>query len=279
MYKFYLIFRNFGRQMKRQNISAFSASTAFFLFLSFVPMLVILFSVVKYTPLTQDMVIDFISKVTPGKIDPMIMLMIKEVYDASFGILSIAAITTIWTASRGVLALIRGLNSVNEVVEERNYFALRAMAAFYMVIMLAVMILSLLLMVFGNLLIDFILIHVPKMEILFSFFSPFRFLFSWVILTLVFAIIYTYVPNKKMKFREQLTGAAFSAIAWGVFSFAFSIYVDHTNAFSVYGSLSLIVIMMLWLYFCIYIFMVGAHINRYIKPIYLYFSTKKGLTK
>lgn len=279
MHKLYLVYKNFGKQMARQNISAFSASTAFFLFLSLVPMLVLICSIIPYTPLTEETILELAAEWTPERVNPLVLPLIGEVYDASAGVLPIAAIMMVWTASQGVLALTRGLNAVNEVVEERNYFLLRLIASFYMLIMLIAMVLSLLLMVFGNSLVDFVVRHVPHIEVLFSFLMHFRFLFAWIILTLVFAAIYAYVPNKKLKFRGQLPGAAFAAVIWGLFSWGFSMYVDNTKAFSIYGSLSIIIILMLWLYFCIYIIMVGAHINRYFKPVYRYFYQKKHLTK
>jgi len=82
-------------------------------------------------------------------------------------------------------------------------------------------------------------------------------------LTVLFAMMYAYIPNEKLKFREQLTGAMFSAIIWSIFSWGFSLYVSRAGAYSIYGSLSIIVIVMLWLYFCMYIIMVGAYLNRY----------------
>lgn len=279
MHKFYLISKNFGKQMARQNINAFSASTAFFLFLSLVPMLVLLCSIIPYTPLTEETILELAAEWTPERVNPLVLSLIGEVYDASAGVLPIAAVMMVWTASQGVLALIRGLNAVNEVVEERNYFLLRFIASIYMLIMLVVMILSLLLMVFGNSLVEFGIRKVPHMQVLFSFLVHFRFIFVWLILTVVFAAIYAYVPNKKLTFREQLPGAAFAAVVWGIFSWGFSLYVDNTKAFSIYGSLAIIIILMLWLYFCIYIIMVGAHINRYFKPVYRYFYQKKHLTK
>ena len=93
----------------------------------------------------------------------------------------------------------------------------------------------------------------------------FRFIFVWAVLTILFAMIYAYVPNRKLRLKEQLPGAMFSAIVWSVFSWGFSIYVGSNSLGGVYGSLSIVIIVMLWMYFCMYIVMVGAYINQYIK--------------
>lgn len=257
------IFVDLARKMKRQNISAHAASTAFFLFLSLVPMLIVICTVIPYTPLTEENLVKVVTDITPETVDQMAENLISEVYDESAGVLSIALLATIWSAGKGVLALMRGLNDVNDVEEERNYFLVRTLASFYTVIMLIVVILSLLLMVFGNRLMDIILYRIPQLRLLVEFLMNFRFLFVWVILTVFFAMIYAYIPNVRLKFRDQLTGAMFSAIVWSVFSWGFSIYVDSGQAASIYGSLSIIVIVMLWMYFCMYIFLVGAYVNRY----------------
>lgn len=274
--KIYIILKDFARQMKRKNVSAFSASTAFFFFLSLVPMLVLLCTIIPYTPLTEGNLIKVLTDISPEKTDYLIVSVVEDVYDKSAGILSIAAVATLWSAGLGVMALMRGLNAVNDVEEERNYFAVRIIASFYTVVMLVGMVLSLLIMVFGNVLLDMILRYVPSMEVVFGALSPFRYLPVWLVLTVLFTGVYAYLPNKKLRFREQIPGAFFSAIAWSLFSWGFSIYVDYTGAYSTYGSLSIIVIVMLWLYFCMYIILIGAHLNRYFKPVnkVLYKDTK-----
>ena len=45
------------------------------------------------------------------------------------------------------------------------------------------------------------------------------------------------------------------------FSIGVSIYVDYFNGFSMYGSLTTIALIMLWLYFCMYIMMMSAEVN------------------
>lgn len=257
------ILRDLTAKMKKQNISAHAASTAFFIFLSLVPMLIVICTVIPYTPLTEENLVKLVTDLTPSTVDQMAENLISEVYDKSAGVLSIALLATIWSAGKGVLALMRGLNDVNDVEEKRNYFFVRTLASFYTVIMLIVVILSLFLMVFGNRLVDLLLYRIPQLQLLVEFLMNFRFILVWLVLTVAFAMIYTYIPDVRLKFKEQLTGAMFSAIVWSVFSWGFSIYVDSGEAVSIYGSLSIIVIVMLWLYFCMYIFLVGAYLNRY----------------
>lgn len=139
--------------------------------------------------------------------------------------MSIAAIVTVWSAGKGVLALMRGLNAMNGVVEDRNYVLQRIIASFYLIIFLITIIFLLIVMVFGNLFADTIVRHVPQMEDLFALLLHFRGLFSWCMMTLIFAVMYTYIPNCKLKFSHQIPGAVFSATTWNIFSWGiFHVY-------------------------------------------------------
>lgn len=265
--KLYIIMCDFSAQMKKQNISAHAASTAFFLFLSLVPMLIVICTVIPYTPLTEENLVTAVTDLTPDMLDPVVESLIAEVYDKSAGIMSIAVLATIWSAAKGVLALMRGLNAIYDVDENRNYLLVRLIASFYTLIMLVVVILSLFIMVFGNQLVNLALHRIPQLEYVVSFVMHFRFLFIWGVLTLLFSAIYAYVPNKRLHFGEQVPGATFAAVVWSIFSWGFSLYVDTSGSYSIYGSLSIIVIIMVWMYFCMYIIMVGAYLNRYFRPV------------
>jgi len=262
-----MIAADFSAQMKKRNISSYAASIAFFFFLSLVPMLILVCTIIPFTPLTEENLVTAVTELTPDPIDPLAESLIADVYDKSAGILSIAAIATIWSAAKGVIALMRGLNAVNGVEEERNYFVVRIIASFYTVVMLVVMILSLFLMVFGNRLVDLALYRIPQLRAIASFAMNFRFIFVWLILTLLFAAVYAYVPDVKLQFREQIPGALFSAVAWSIFSWGFSIYVDYGNSYGIYGSLAIIIIVLLWMYFCMYIILIGAYLNIYFLPV------------
>lgn len=263
MRRLWLIWWDFSDKMKKKNIAVFSASTAFFFFLSLVPMLMVICTVLPYTPLTKSNLVTAVTEVTPEAVDALATQVIDEVYRKSAGALSIAIIATIWSAGKGVLALMRGLNAINDVEEKRNYLSIRLIASFYTVVMLLVLILFLFVMVFGNQLVNLILHRVPQMRYLVSLYMEFRFILVWALLTMIFAAVYSYVPDKKMHFKEQIPGACFSSVMWSVFSWGFSLYIERSGLYSIYGSLAIVVIVMLWMYLGMYILMIGAYINSY----------------
>lgn len=267
LHKCWVIWRDFSVKMRKLNISAHAASTAFFFFLSLVPMLIVICTVLPYTPLTAEDLIELVKHVVPSAAESLTTGLIRYVYRKSAGTLSLAILVTIWSAGKGVLALMRGLNALNDVEEKRNYFVVRLISSCYTIVMLLIIILFLVVMVFGNRLVNLILYQLPQLNMLVSFYMEFRFLIVWALLTMMFAAIYAYVPNKKLRFKEQIPGACFSAVVWSVFSWGFSLYVNRSGAFSIYGSLSIIVIVMFWMYLGMYIVLIGAWINHYFAPV------------
>ncbi len=270
---------DFGKQMSRKNISAFAASTAFFLFLSLIPALMLLCALVPYTPLTEANLMSAAQDISPDAMDALLTGIIADVYDKSIGVVSVTAIATLWSAGKGMLALMRGLNAINDVEENRNYLLLRLVASLYTVLMLVAVLLSLLIMVFGNSIIGIIEGEIPQTSYFFDLLMHFRSLFVWAVLTVVIALIYAYVPTGRLGFKMQLPGAVFAAVGWSVMTWAFSVYVDVMNGFSTYGNLTTIIILMLWLYAAMYIILAGAYINRYFKPTFQFFIGKKHVDR
>jgi len=255
--------REFTCGLKKENLSAFASGAAFFIFLSLVPILIVICSIIPYTPLTEENLLGLILEITPKRVEGIVINIVGDVYQRSAGVLSVAILVTLWSAGKGILAVIRGLNAINDVEEHRNYFFVRVVSSFYTMIMLLVIVISMILLVFGNTLVNMLILRLPELEKLFSILIHFRFLVSWLILTLIFSAFYAYLPDKKLRFREQIAGASFAAVIWSIFSWCFSMYVEYGNSFNIYGSLTIIVIFMMWLYICIYIMFMGAYINKY----------------
>ena len=267
---------DFGKHMSKKNISAFAASTAFFLFLSLIPALMLLCAILPYTPVTKANLMYLAREITPDAMDALLVSIISDVYDKSVGIISVTVAATLWSAGKGVLALMRGLNAIKDVEENRNYLLLRIVASLYLILMIFAVLLSLLIMVFGNSLIRLIEGFVPQTSYLFDILIHFRTPLVWAVLTVIIALMYAYVPGTRQGFKIQLPGAVFAAVAWSIMTWAFSLYVDEFNGFTMYGNLTTIIILMLWLYAAMYIILAGAFINRYFKPAFQFFIGRKN---
>ena len=253
----------FINKVADDHVSAYAAQSAFFLMLSLVPIILLLMTLVRYTPITQTDIIEAANELFPKSIRATIISIINEVYRQTGTTISITVLMTLWSAGRGVLAISNGLNTIRGTKETRNYIMLRVRAAFYTVLFLLAIILSLVLLGSGNSISLLLNKHVPVIRYVLALIIKFRTVVMILILILFSISIYTFLPNKKGRFITQIPGAIFNALGWTLVSFLISIYMDIFKGFSnVYGSLTTIVLIMLWLYFCMYIMLLGGVINN-----------------
>lgn len=254
----------FQKMLKEGNIGAHASSAAFFMFLSIIPIVMIVCALLQYAPAVQIELWSYVSNtVIPEKITDFLKNIINTYQGNPMTLVSVSAIITVWSASKGMLAIIRGMNAVYEIKESRNYVMLRLKALVYTVFFLVSILMSIGLLVFGNTVVE--LLH-PSFSIIgriWGWLRPLRHVIVACILSLAFCTFYCLLPNNRLPWRQQLPGAVLAAVFWIIYSFAFSVYIDYFNGFSMYGSLTTVIIVMIWLYFCMYIFFCGALMNRF----------------
>lgn len=258
--------RDFAYKMQKKNIAAFAGSCAYFFIISLVPLLILISSMLPYTSITEADLSAALLQITPDFANGIILRLVEEAYEQSVAVFSVSALATIWSGALGMMSIIRGLNTIYDVEERRNYFFLRFIAALYTIAMILIVVAMLFIMVFERIIRSVAISHFPKIMFIISLSSYFKFIVVILLATFAFAMIYTFVPSAKMTFIYQIPGAVFSAVVWYLFSWIFSIYVNSTGYFSIYGSIATPLIMMVWLYFCIYIFLIGAFMNRFFHP-------------
>lgn len=253
-------------RMNQDHVSAFAAQAAFFILMSFVPFLMLLLPLVTYVSITKDMVVEMILQVMPdaGDFRSFLLSIIQEVYDKSTAVVPISAIFTLWSAGKGLQGLTNGVNAIYHVKETRNYVVTRIRSALYTLVFILAVIGSLILLVFGNSIQKFLTRYIPALARVTAYIIGMRTAVSLVVLALIFLMVYKFLPNRKTSFRSQVPGAVISAVAWSLFSLGFSVYLDYYDGFSnMYGSLTTIILILLWLYFCMYIVLIGAESNAY----------------
>ena len=257
------LIRAFATKLRDDSISAFAAQAAFFIILSFFPFVMFLLTLLNYLPVSATDLQILSTDFFPESISGILHTIFSELIEKSSGtVLSITVIAALWSASRGMLALVRGLNAVYQHKETRNYFLIRGVSMLYTLTFAALLIITLVLLVFGNQLYHFIVTSVPFLGDLALLILSLRSLVTMTVLTLFFLLMYLIIPNRKSHFFSELPGAVLTAGGWLGFSFLFSYYIDHIGTFSyTYGSLTALAVCMLWLYFCMYILFIGAEVN------------------
>ena len=258
-------FRVFSKETAHENIRTHASSAAFFIFLSLIPFLLLLILMIPFTPLTKADLLAAIVYFLPNAIDGYAINILDQLYQNSLTLLSVSAIAAIWSSAQGFLSLTNGLNAIYHVKEDRNYFLLRFRAACYTVIFMLLLLVSVMLACFGRSIQNILEEYLPRVPKSITMILDCRILLSALILVFLFTFLYTYLPNRKQKVKYQLPGAIISSFGWSGFSWIFSFYTSKIHKFDMYGSLSTIIILLLWLYICMYILFICAKFNVYLE--------------
>lgn len=250
-------------------MGTYASGAAFFLFLSLIPMVMIVSGILPHEVVNKQDVVNISQAVMPEKIYRFLLSIVEGYHGNNVTLLSVSAFVVVWSASKGVLALIRGLNHIYEVEESRGYILLRLKASVYTIFLLLAILLSAGILVFGNTLAEWIIPDSGMAANLWRFFGGLRHIFVAGMISVVFCTMYSLLPNNQLTWKDHYPGAVFTSVFWTLYSFGFSIYIDYFGGFSMYGSLTTIVIVMIWLYFCMYIFFGGALVNKWIVDGYI----------
>lgn len=263
--KEYKLIERMCDNISNDNISAYSAQSSYYTILSFIPFLILLITLIQYTSIEQQTLFNVISKIIPSSMNEFILGIVKEVYSKSIGTISISIIFTLWSAGKGLLALIKGLHSVYDIKDKNSNSAiyLKLMSIAQTIVFIVLITIGLVALVFGNSLISIIKNHFGALEN-FTIISRILTEFGLIFITfIIFLCLYKFIPKHKVTFRSQIPGAIFGAISLNIVSFIFSRYLDIFKGFSItYGSLTTLMLVMMWTYSCFYTLFLGAELNQ-----------------
>ncbi len=244
-------------------VAAYASQAAFFWIISAFPFAMLLLTGLRHLPGLARMlqVQSRLFALAPPPLGAFLQRIAAELTQSGGVALgSVAALGALLAASKGFLALVRGLNAVYDKPERRSFFALRALAVVGTLCLMLSVALSLALVAFGQSLVRLLTGRLPWLLQAAPLLALLRPAAAWLVLTLVFTLLYLFAPNRSSRFLAELPGAALCAAGWIGFSMLYSWYIAHVNTV-LYGSLTAAVFIMLWLYACLYMLLLGGRIN------------------
>lgn len=248
-------------RFRRHNINEYSAYSALFITLSFVPFLVILLNILKFLPIFSNAP-DY-QLIGANELTEFLREILTEIDGKTTGaIISVTTIVALWSAARGLIGIINGLNRIHHAKENRGFLRLRIYAVVYTILLIVVIIVVMALLIFGEFLIGTVenLFNIPPISEGMAY--SLRWLIVFLILIIFFTMIYSALPIKKSTPLPKLPGAVFSAAGWIGFSALYYLYIRHFSDYSsIYGSFAVFVLPIIWLYICMYILFIGEEIN------------------
>lgn len=264
--KIYSKVNNFLNQLEKHHVNEYAIQCAYYVILSFIPFLILLFSIIQFTTIGKETIFFWIKDIFPGNISGFIEGIIREVSFKSIGTLSISIIFILWSAGKGFFALCKGFHYIYETPRQYNYWFLKLKSIICIIIFIVMIVFALVVVTFGGTIADVLKNKYMGLSIPINIIIRLGGLWQFLILFGFFLLMYKFVPKHKVKFRTQIPGALFSALGWYILSWAFSVYLDVFKNFSIiYGSLTSIMLLMIWVYWCMYIILLGAEMNMIIK--------------
>ena len=159
-----------------------------------------------------------------------------------------------------------GLHAVYMHDKEKGYWRRKALSIAYTAAFLVLLLATLVLHIFGNAILDYLWMTTDPALMALLNLIDFKSVLLLVLLSSLFAAMYTLLPGKRNRLRGSLPGAVAAAAGWLIFSHLFSIYVEYFSAYTnIYGSVYALALGMLWLYFCISIFFYGGALNYWLQ--------------
>ena len=210
----------------------------------------------------------FMQNIMPADALNIVNIVLREVFFFSKGgLLAIIGFCITLFLSTNTLAIVaKGLNRAYKVKETRNFLYSRLLALVMVFVHTLVLSLSITLIVFGKVIIKFLVTYIGMTEhlgntILFVRW-PVAFFTLFVMAYLSYYILPDLSGNEKLRRHSALPGTIFFCVSWLIGSWGFSIYVNNLHTYNfVYGTIAGFAVMMMWLYYTSILILIGGEIN------------------
>ena len=253
----------FIKKIGDDDIFALGAQLAYYMVLSFIPFLMFLMTLVGFSHLNSDAVLNLLSNVMPTEAFNLIQSTVIEIVDREqTGLLWISIALAIWVSSSGFKAVIKGLNKAYGVKETRSYIKLKLISMIYTILLALIVIATLFLFVFGDVIGDFFIKILEHPEFIYYIWNMLRYVVVILIMILFFMFLYNATPCVRLGWLEVIPGAVITTLGWISISYIFAYYVNNFSNYSrLYGSLGAVFMFMTWMFITSMILILGGEIN------------------
>lgn len=248
--------------IRKNEMRILPGNIAFFLILSLVPIVTLIGMIgVNFTD-TFDRIINFINMYLPKDVVDLLLPFFKNANDNQYNVL-VYLLVGFATVSNGAHSIIIASNTLYDV-ENRNVIFRRIKAFFLTIILLLLFIFIIVGLTFSNVIYNFFvnIKIITFNETLVYIFNLLKWPTAFFIIFYTVRLLYTMSVDKKINSRYMTKGAMFTTLGWIILTFVYSIYANnYANYHIFYGSLSNLIILMIWVYLISYVLVIGIAIN------------------
>lgn len=266
----YDIFSLFIKETKNDSITMRAAAISFNFLLAIFPTSIFLLTLIPYFPIDNldESLINFFQQMIPYTIYHEIEALLLDILQKpQKGLLSINFILALYFSTNGVMSIMKAFDKVNHNFKKRNFLekfwnalCINSLIVFQTIIVAAFLLLSIdkLNLFFHNLGFDFSLSQINWMNKLLKGFIVFATFFNTI------ALIYFFGPSVRKRYHYFSVGAMFAAVLAIISSYLFAVYLKYFLAEinSLYGSLSVMIVLMIWININSLVLIFGFELNN-----------------
>ena len=260
-------------QMNHRQIKALPEQIAFNLIMAIVPLLVVIVQLGTYLSLNTDLVKYLITAYAPQEVQQLLLYLFDTTSAPQSGTLFVllTAISFFWLISKGFYGISTAANTTYQVPLMKFAYLERIFSFMMLCFMILLLVVAIILALFGQAIISLVfhLLNIQVDSYMIILLNIIRSTISFISYFSFFVLLFYPSPTIKIKIHEIIPGALVTAVGWSVASIGFSFYVNYiANYNKFYGSLSVIIILLFWLYILGYTIMIGLQVNYILKRDY-----------
>ena len=260
-------------QMNHREIKALPEQIAFNLIMAIVPLLVVIVQLGTYLSLNTDLVKYLITAYAPQEVQQLLLYLFDTTSAPQSGTLFVllTAISFFWLISKGFYGISIAANTTYQVPLMKFAYLERIFSFMMLCFMILLLVVAIILALFGQAIISLVfhLLNIQVDSYMIILLNTLRSTISFISYFSFFVLLFYLSPTIKIKIHEIIPGALVTAVGWSIASIGFSFYVNYiANYNKFYGSLSVIIILLFWLYILGYVIMIGLQVNYILKRDY-----------
>ncbi len=261
------VFTMFRAEVKRDALGVRASSISFFFILAMFPSIIFFFSLIPYIPVANidTVIFDYLQKVLPTPVYLVLQSTIRDIISIQRGgLTSFNFMLALIFSLNGVTSMMQVFDKINPIHKKRNFWAKR-WAAFKITILMSIqLIVAMALIVIGE---QYIKELLNTIGIENKFVVTIIMILKFLTLVLIFlntiALIYYYGPSVKERYKFYSPGATFATLLMLLLSYILKWYFAYFHNFNkLYGSLGIVLVVMLWVYFNAFVLLFGYEVNN-----------------
>jgi membrane protein len=271
----YKIFKLFIRNLREDEILNRANSVSYSFMLAIFPAVIFLFTLIPYITqlipsVNTESIMQFLAGIMPPSMYDVINSTVRDIIsNQRGGLLTLGFVFSLYLATNGMMSLMSAFNACYKTSDRRKGWRMRLVATGLTINLAIVLCLAVVLLVVGQLFLDYVMLNLNKVEWLegidnwtVNVFLGLRFIVIFVVFFLAVSTVYYFGPAIHYNWRFFSIGSFLATLSILGVSYGFSYYVTNFSTYNkVYGSIGVLIALMVWVQLVTVVLLIGYEIN------------------